>query len=992
MSHVVNPSFSIFRKDLKQYSFSTITDNDSKAFMWDQFMLDVLLSIPHSRSSADKEDIIAGAHLVNELDKDDPVLLSVKAIEEFQSKYTPDKAIYWYTKDSFVHRSLNKACRIVEGDALIRFHPIVKHLDKQLKQLHLEQQNNRRFRFPMTVYRTQEIRKGELEKLRQSQGSLISMNSFLSTSIDRQTACMFTLGVDKDSAVLFQIKINDVHNNPRLQRFANIYELSAMPDENEILFSMSCVFKVISIVQGDEHWIVDLELTDCQEDEQVQKLMNEVKSYLYQVSNKQLPLIVFKRLLTKTSSNYMRSLTELMTLFLNDITRLFVASFYQKEGRLKRLIDEEPILKSSHTNEPLIGHLIDLLIKFSNRNKEKSVIFNTDDQVSLLCFGGFLLLTGNVNKGIQYFEMLKSNTSINERLKDCINGMLRVLHLSIGCTDLAMNYKPLTLTTSELNSTSNLSSAWFIQMMSLQNEVLKTDKSESAMFEKQADNDISEKVRLFFLATNYFEQNQNIKALNCYEEALSIQSYFTKSTLQILNGSIYVQMSAVYQALNNMPKALRTLEKGLKLIQTLYPSNHIVFASFYPRYAFYLLHYERTNEAIEYLTKLLENPQITNDCNMLCNIYILLAIAYIQCQNLESAEQYCNKAFQYSSLLNIGWLRPTLLDKIEKIKQNTMDSSTAVHECLNMLKIVITGLCPNLDIPPNIIDEQTCTKERLITYGDYYRYVEDFSRAEIFYSKALEKMTEIDWKLIWNVFNKMQEMNSNDSNQYRDYFIEQLTKYDDSNRTHYEVIITLQIILYRFNFDANEFELAFDCLIYGVFLTIKILYHQMNTDENFISNICDYVFRNSEIAQACDLLTKLIQLYSNKFNIFIQSFLSTYSDLNKIIYHVQIDEFLEQSKVKYNDNNWSKLIIDFLQTLLQVFRQTLDESEKSTVLFSNYTNELMKTVESFFQNDEEIFYSNLEKVRLNLITFEYYQKFKEKLSNLFNELDEDDFH
>lgn len=92
--YFVNAPFSIFRKDLNQYSINDLKDDHSKAFMWHQFMLDVLHNIP--RSLDDKENIIAASYRVNELDRRDPVSLTQKDIDDFRTAYTSDKAIHLY--------------------------------------------------------------------------------------------------------------------------------------------------------------------------------------------------------------------------------------------------------------------------------------------------------------------------------------------------------------------------------------------------------------------------------------------------------------------------------------------------------------------------------------------------------------------------------------------------------------------------------------------------------------------------------------------------------------------------------------------------------------------------------------------------------------------------------------------------------------------------------------------------------------------------------
>lgn len=934
---------------------------------------------------------------------------------------------------------MNKACRILDGDAIVQFHSIIKDVDNQLKQLYLQQKENGTIKLPLIVYRGQtQWSIGELEKLKMSKGNLISMNTFLSTSVDSEVAKSFMLGGDKNTSVLFRIAINNPKVSDQLQSFAHISHLSAIEDEKEVLFSMSSVFKVISVKEDDCFWVIDLELTNCKEDKHAQKLMDEVKTYLYQISNKQLPFTIFKRLFTKTSDGYTRPLTELMKFSLADMVQLFIINVYRKERRMKKLIDEEPLFHALLTNsicdnvrsnEVSICLLFDLFSKFLYSEKtieQETVSFDINDQVSLFCLGGFLLMTGDLDKSIRYFKMLGKNDLIDKKFREFLDELIRTIYILVGEKKLATEYLPNAINLS--NSTiDNQTSTWFYNFVRSSGGILSDsteeanqslNEYESIMTKKQSDNDISEKVRLLLLGDMCLQQCNDVYALNHLEEALEIRLYLSTSTVKILNGAIYMLMSTAYQDLNNISKALNILGESLKLLKSLYPSTHMMFAHSVPRYGFYLLFSERSKEAIQYLEESLKNPHFFNDFNSVCTVYVLLTMAHMQCGDIDNAEYYCYKAFEYQSPTNFGVFIPSLLEGIDQFKQdgNRLGVDYLRSQLRMCLDCIVQKLLPKVstsNVPPDIINEETCTVEKFMIYADYYRHREVFPAAEIFYKKALEKMTEIDSESIWNVFKKMKRMNMDDYDRYRDYFIEQYSKYDENNPDHFEIIAVLQIILYKFCLFQNEFNLAFDCLIYGTFMAIKILYYKINIDSNYIPNIFQYILHHDEIAKACSIFAKLFQLYSHYLIVQIQQFLSAFFDsynllisFAQIVYHPQIDSTLDQFKLKYNKNPSAKSIILFLDTLLQLLRQSIKEPEKSNILFSDqileflakYTDEtvplfyLMKTLEHLLTNNTQDFILTLDKFRLNITTFEYYQTFKEKISDIFNTLEEDDLH
>ena len=84
-------------------------------------------------------------------------------VREFEKDYRSDKALWWYTRDSFLYRMLNKALRVQNIDLLFLLRFVIGDIYQQLKQV-------------MSI--------DELNTLRQSIDNLISINSFFSTSLN----------------------------------------------------------------------------------------------------------------------------------------------------------------------------------------------------------------------------------------------------------------------------------------------------------------------------------------------------------------------------------------------------------------------------------------------------------------------------------------------------------------------------------------------------------------------------------------------------------------------------------------------------------------------------------------------------------------------------------------------------------------------------------------------------------------------------------------
>ena len=235
-------------------------------FMWTQLIVEVLLRM-NERTRLNYFNLFV-ANCKKQYSDNTSDLNMIDELEEFY--HDCEAALYWYTRDSFLYRILNRALRCRDEHTLVTLSFFISDIYKELK---LEQT---KLAFKSTiihVYRGQLMSTVELEKMKTSVGKFISMNSFLSTTKNRQMALEIyagarnhTLGLTE--SVLFEIDADTYSVGAK--PFADITQHSAFnEEEQEILFMLGSIFKVVSISKNEEEklWIIKLELSNEEEND-----------------------------------------------------------------------------------------------------------------------------------------------------------------------------------------------------------------------------------------------------------------------------------------------------------------------------------------------------------------------------------------------------------------------------------------------------------------------------------------------------------------------------------------------------------------------------------------------------------------------------------------------------------------------------------------------------------------------------------------------------
>ncbi|CAF1066406.1 unnamed protein product [Adineta steineri] len=206
----------------------------------------------------------------------------IEDIKQLEDEYHNKTPVCWYTCQIFLFPMLNRALRVMDADIIARMSFFISDLHRQIEQLHQKQYAGTTATDTFTVYRGQGLSMEDFEQMMKIKGGLISFNSFLSTSKDRNISHDFvqrTIANPDQVGVLFIMKINPSQSTTS---FAFIAGISDFQGEEEVLFSMHSVFRVQNIEQIGENnrlYEVHLVLTADNDPE-----LNRLNDYIRQES------------------------------------------------------------------------------------------------------------------------------------------------------------------------------------------------------------------------------------------------------------------------------------------------------------------------------------------------------------------------------------------------------------------------------------------------------------------------------------------------------------------------------------------------------------------------------------------------------------------------------------------------------------------------------------------------------------------------------------
>ncbi|CAF3792826.1 unnamed protein product [Rotaria magnacalcarata] len=197
--------------------------------------------------------------------------VETKKIDNLYHEYNADKAIIYYTRDSFLFRTISHAFRSEDIERIYKFRRSIIDLHRQLADI--AQRNRPKQK---KLYRGKKLRPIVLQQLKDNTGALMSVNGFLSTTYNQKMALIYAgagqslLGYESDKSVLFELSIDEVTDD---KIFADITSISQFVQDDEVLFSVGSVWTIESVRKSDDlWWTVELKYRDKLDSELIQSV------------------------------------------------------------------------------------------------------------------------------------------------------------------------------------------------------------------------------------------------------------------------------------------------------------------------------------------------------------------------------------------------------------------------------------------------------------------------------------------------------------------------------------------------------------------------------------------------------------------------------------------------------------------------------------------------------------------------------------------------
>lgn len=220
-------------------------EEQADLFMAHQRTIDTLLGLPH-----DEESRTEMLEEFRRIHADNSFLL--QQIDDFEENYNCNNALNWYTRDTFLFRTLNEILRSTDVNNMFKCRHFFIDLYQQLNGIYRELINSCLYTREDKFYRGHIMSREELETIRQSIGRIISINTFFSTTTSFQIALVFADSFQQTEdclSVIFCIENTSflAHQRP----YANISQFSNYLDEEEVLFAMGSIFRIQAVNELD---------------------------------------------------------------------------------------------------------------------------------------------------------------------------------------------------------------------------------------------------------------------------------------------------------------------------------------------------------------------------------------------------------------------------------------------------------------------------------------------------------------------------------------------------------------------------------------------------------------------------------------------------------------------------------------------------------------------------------------------------------------------
>ncbi|CAF4272904.1 unnamed protein product, partial [Adineta steineri] len=438
-----------------------------------------------------------------------------RILKEFDKDYQSGKSIWWYTKDCCISKLLNKAFKSLNIDDIIIFNKFIFDINKQIKDQHklfLKTKTNSIIQF----YRGQFLSKDELNRLKSNVGQLISMNSFLITSTNKEK--ILNNLTNRSSLLLNDLIKIFIEINVNIQSpsrpFSPIKSLNNYLNEDDILFTCGCIFRLDEIYFNEDLQIWNMKITLCGDNDSdlkefflyLNSELNGINKYIY------FGFYLFQMQKYKLCQEHFEKLLE--NQIFND--PIDVAYCHYGLSRVNYILGE---YKSSINN---LNKSLDCLIEYSQEEFKHKLIFQCYNDL-----GQIYLKQNQFLLSLQFYN--KAININNEHLYQTYSGLAHIYY-KLDNFHLSLEYLQKSLDNKFISSSYAFIAMNYISMGKIYTKLNEQDKA-LEMFDKAIDNqlkivnddhpDLSYTYRSKSLL--YYYLNDQDKALEFIEQTYYIQ-------------------------------------------------------------------------------------------------------------------------------------------------------------------------------------------------------------------------------------------------------------------------------------------------------------------------------------------------------------------------------------------------------------------------------------------------------------------------------------
>ncbi|CAF1589905.1 unnamed protein product [Rotaria magnacalcarata] len=490
----------------------------------------------------------------------------LKIIDEYENNHQDHSPVWWYTRQCFLYVMLNRAIQTQDIEVIIRMAPFIQDLHRNIEEIETSNETS-----SIVLYRSQITSKDDFEKMRTTEGHLLSFHNFMLTNSNYKTALDETRrarGNVNSVALLFRIEVDSSQNS---NCFTSLKNASYLKDqESYFLFSMHSIFHITEIKQIENQvWQITLKLTKI-DDKQLIYLKELIHGKTQNVNQwyrlaklmavlrefdhaKEIYHVLLNLLPTTESSKLCYIYNELGIICDETGDYRLALSFYQKALEIQR--------KTTHFSHHLL-----------------SIAYNN--------IGEIQRELGDYFKALSYH---KKTLSIKQKILSPHDLSLATTYNNLGlanqslgefATALEFYEKSLNIKRKALSPTHIDFAVTYNNMGELHREMGKyaaalkyLEKGLQIRLKTCSPNDSSLAITYNNIGLIHREQGDYNQAISYFRKSLEIKEKTYTSNHPALAIS-YINIGEVHQLLGEFPEAISSYEKALEIQEKAYSINH----------------------------------------------------------------------------------------------------------------------------------------------------------------------------------------------------------------------------------------------------------------------------------------------------------------------------------------------------------------------------------------------------------------------------------